>query len=362
MVVKALMLAAALAAAGDPADWERNGRPLPARESRLPSADPRLPLHAACHATPAGRVHGSVTTILPDLFGRWTRGFAALHPQAQISAAPPYGPPQGKLSSTLRNFLEGGSDFALVSRALSPEDNRAFRLAHGRDPLVIPVAAGSWRHFGFVDTVVVIVNAANPARQMTFAQLDSVFSSSRLRRNRATADWGDLGAPGWKGRAIRPVGGAGWLREDSARSSVVRDRVLLGGTWSPALAAGGDEASSPDRVARDPQAIAITGLGHLPPGTRALAISSGAPAPFIFPSYRDVAAGRYPLSRTVDMIVRQRSDGSIDPVLAEYLRFVLSREGQKIVAAQGVFLPLRADQARASLALIGACPKTSPAR
>ena len=256
----------------------------------------------------------------------------------------------------MREFLDGKSQFALVSRELTAEDRRAYRRAYGAEPMVVPVAAGSWRHFGFVDTVVVIVNRANPLRRLSFAQIDVIFSAERRRGGSGVRDWGQLGVPAWRGRAVHPVGAAGWQREDSARSAVVRQRVLLGGAWRADLAGSGDEVSAPERVAHDPLAIAITGLGHLPPGTRALAISEVPSGPYVAPSYPAVAANAYPLSRTIDMIVPRNAKGGADPVLAEFLRFILSREGQAVVAEQGVFLPLRAGQARASLALLGPCP------
>ena len=169
-------------------------------------------------------------------------------------------------------------------------------------------------------------------------------------------EWGHLGVPAWRGKAVHPVGAAGWLREDSARSAVVRQRVLLGGAWRADLAGSGEEMAAPERVARDPLAIAITGLGHLPRGTRAVAISTGPSGLYVAPSLKAVAASAYPLSRTIDMIVPRNAEGGVDPVLAEFLRYVLSREGQALVAEQRVFMPLRAGQASASLALLGPCP------
>lgn len=357
------LLAAALAAANGEAAWEQAGRPLPRPEAASVRLDPRLPRYVACRGPLSGHASGSAATILPDLFLRWTRAFAARHPAAALHAPPPYGAPQGKLSPRLREFLDGKTDFALVSRGLTEADLLTFRRTHGTDPLVIPVAAGSWRHFGFVDTVVVIVHRGNPVRRLSLAQIDAVFSAERRSGAAEARDWGQLGVAAWRGRAVHPVGGAGWLAEDSARSAIVRERALLGGPWRADLTGSGNEADAALLVAQDPYAIAITGLGHVPEGVRAVAIAKHPTGPFIAPDYASVSGDRYPLSRTVDLLVRRQADGTVPPVVAEFARFVLSRQGQAEVARQGVFLPLRAGQARRSLGLLGPCAaRTSPAR
>lgn len=344
-----------LAAQPSSTSWEEIGRPLPAANHSRVALDQGLFEYKPCLSELGGVKTGSVTTILPDLFKRWWFEFSKAHPGVMIKSDPPYGPPQGRLSSKLTDFIEGKSDFALVSRGLTGADQEAFRRANGQDPIVIPVAMGSWRHFGFVDTLVVIVNEANPATSISFAQIDAIFSSSRLRGLPSLSDWGGFGNGMWAGRDIHPVGGATWLKDDSARSAVVRRRVLNGGHWQLELASGGDEASAVERVRADPQAIAITGLGHVGPGVRALHVSAGAKEGFFGPTIENVQLNKYPLNRTIDLLLRRQANGELDPILGEFARFVLSRTGQQVVAEQGVFLPLRAEQVGSSLGSLGQC-------
>lgn len=352
-----LLLALAMAALpAVPADrWLIDGRPLPQPERRQVAPDRRLATYRACPLPRSGRATGSVTTILPDLFKRWARAFERSRPGMAVVSPAPYGPPQGRLSASLDAFLRGGSDFALLSRALTAEDKAALRAAQGMDPLVVPLANGSWRHFGFVDTVVVIVNARNPLRAVSLEQLGALLSAKPPAGQARPRKWSELGASGWNDRSIHIYGAATWAREDSARSAVLRQRALAGGAWRADLAASGDEGDAPARVAADPLGIAVTGLGHLPAGTRALAVSAGTGRP-VAPTWRNIGLNRYPLSRTIDLVLRRQADGSPVPVAAEFARFVLSREGQAVVARQGVFVPLRARQAQAALALLGPCP------
>jgi phosphate transport system substrate-binding protein len=53
-----------------------------------------------------------------------------------------------------------------------------------------------------------------------------------------------------------------------------------------------------------------------------------------------VASREYPLSRSVYAVVNQAPDTAWDPKIREFMSFVLSREGQQVVAAEGGYLPL----------------------
>lgn len=249
-------------------------------------------------------------------------------------------------------------DFAIISRELSENDRATFRKAHGFEPTIIPVAGGSWRHFGFVDTVAIIVNIANPIRQLSFAQIDAIFSATRLRGHIPAVQWGDLGLMVWADKPVHVVGASSWTREDSARGGVIRDRILSQpgqrGSWRRDLGQeSGSEADVPERVAKDPYAIGFTGMGHVLPGTRAIAIGTSANGPFFEPSYSAVTQGHYSLSRTVDLLLPRHPGTPLKQALYEFARFLLSREGQQIVRDQGIFLPLRAPQTRRSLRLLG---------
>jgi phosphate transport system substrate-binding protein len=49
------------------------------------------------------------------------------------------------------------------------------------------------------------------------------------------------------------------------------------------------------------------------------------------------------------MYVNQAKDKSVDPKVKEFLRFILSREGQAAVMRDGKYLPLTAEVAREQL-------------
>jgi len=336
------------ATAGDLSDWTGDTVPLPAREAFQPPLDDALPTYQSCLAKPLyGAFEGSVPAILPNLVLRWIAAFQERHPGVRIRTPPPYLAPQGKLNKSLQEFLDGRSDFAFVSRDMSPADTSAYLQSHGIDAELIPIVGGSWRHFGFIDAVGVIVNEANPVQSLTLAQLDAVFSNSRLRGLGEVHTWGDLGVAAWADKSVNVVGAAAWAgSEPSARAVFMRDKVLsvgpVAGRWREDLLADGREADVPNQVAADPYAVGFTGLGHLVAGVRAIAVSEGGAA--IAPTYEDVSLGRYPLARVGYIVLSRKPGNPISPALREFVRFILSKEGQQIVLDQGIMLPLRARQ------------------
>lgn len=309
---------------------------------------------------------GSATAILSRLGPAWATAFHRFEPAATMDLHPRFEPPLGPASEGLRRFLDGESDFALLSRDLAESDLARFVSSHGYEPTRIAVAGGSWRSFGHLDAVAVVVNDANPVRALSFAQIDAVLSRTRLRGHAAVVTWDQLGAIEWAGKPVHVIGGASWQGEDSARATVVRERILSlngrRGEWRGDLPPeSGREAEVPDLVAADPLAIGFTGLGHVKPGSRAIAIVDGGDV--VAPSFEAVAHARYPLARTVNLLLALPPGKASDPMLVAIGRFLLSREGQDEVRKTSVFLPLTAAQARSSLRLLGAsgkCDRNQP--
>ncbi len=347
----AAALAALVCAAADPPEWKIEGRPLPQREFLQPALDTGLPAYRATHAT--GSLEGSAPPIMAQLARRWIAAFREREPNVGVDVPPPYEEPRGAGSERLRLFLDGKIDFAFLSRDLTASDTAAFRRAHGFEPQQIPVAGGSFRHFGFVDAVAVVVHRDNPVKGLTLAQLDSILSKTRHRGGARTAmTWGDVGCAEWADKPIRVVGHGAWAGEESARATFIRRRVMDAGgqrgEWRDFGAADGGDAVVAQAVARDRYAIGFTAMGHLEPGIRTVAIAPAADAPFFAAEYESVARADYPLSRELYLVVARKPGERLPAALESFARFLLSREGQREVLEQGVFLPLRERQASES--------------
>ncbi|HVC02215.1 MAG TPA: substrate-binding domain-containing protein [Steroidobacteraceae bacterium] len=327
------------------------GRARPRPELLQPTLDPRLQRYVPRPDAAAlrGRFRAAASDVLPDLAQRWIAAFEKIYPNVHIDLAPPY---EGSLGA--QKLAAGRLDIAFVSRELRPVDVAAFRAKFGHPPLSVPVCGGSWRHFGFLDAVGVIVNQANPIRRLSFAQLDAILSRTHFRGAAPVTAWGQLGLTGaWAKRPIHIYGVKPW----NGFEEFVRERVLSTpghrGAWRAGIRFSPTVFPIATQVAADPDGIGYSGLAFLDAPVKLLPLQRQAGEPYYAPTYGNVARAAYPLARLVYANVDKTAGKALDPALAEFLRFIVSREGQRQVLEQAIYLPLRAQQARASLRLVG---------
>lgn len=330
--------------------WRERGRDLPAPELLQPTLDSRLrPYVPRSDLDLVGTFEGTSSDVLVDLTWRWIAAFQRIYPRVSLKLNPPYA---GSLGA--RELIKGDLDFVMVSRELKPDDLTDFRARFGYDPFSVPILGGSWRHFGFLDSVVFFVHEDNPLRRISYDQLDALLSTTRHRGGAPIRTWGQLGLTGeWAEQPIKVWAIQPW----NGFEEFVRQRALsVGdrrGEWRPDLNFVKTVFPVSGEVAADRYAIGYAGLAYVGPGVKQLAIAAEAGGEAILPGYEEVALARYPLSRLCFMNLNRSPGQPINPVLGEFLRFILSREGQRIVQDQGIFLPLRADQATASAELVG---------
>ncbi len=326
-----------------------SGRDLPPLELLQPTLDPGLPAYQPrSGAKLQGHFKAAASDVLPGLAKAWVAAFRVYHPGVRIDVDPPYA---GSLGA--KELVKGNLDFVFVSRELKPDDITDFHTKFGYDPLSVPVSGGSYRHFGFLDAVGFIVNKDNPIERLTFDQLDALFSSTRFRGTPAATTWGDLGLTGeWANKPVHLVGVKPW----NGFEEFIRQRVLSTpghrGEWRDGIDYSPTVFPIADKVAKDRYAIAYDGLAYLNAPVKVLPVAARAAGAFYAPSYENVASADYPLSRLIFFNLNKAPGKPLDPAAAEFLRFVLSRQGQAIVQAQRLYLPLRAGQVQSSLSLL----------
>jgi phosphate transport system substrate-binding protein len=67
------------------------------------------------------------------------------------------------------------------------------------------------------------------------------------------------------------------------------------------------------------------------------------------PSRQSFQDRTYPLVRSIYIFLNRAPGKPLDPKLREFLRYVLSRDGQELVASNGSYLPLPASVVREEL-------------
>jgi len=245
-----------------------------------------------------------------------------------------------------------------MGRSANAAELEAYEKAVGAAPLEIRIAHTSddaQQEMSY--SIGVYVNRANPLERLSASQVARIFTNGNPDGD--FSHWGQLGIGGaWKERAIHPFG----TPEYTGMGTYMQSGPLQGRTFTPAYEQWGSTETILKRLEQDPAGIAFAAIGHENATLRQLAIVSGDGRGETRGSRQEVAAGAYPYGRYVYFYLRREPGQALDPVAREYLRLVLSRQGQEIIASQaGGYIPLSATEVRAELQKIEAAASGSGA-
>jgi len=288
----------------------------------------------------AGSFKGAASDVMVVIAQKWIDKFKTYYPGVTLTIAPPYA---GSLGAV--ELVKGDLDFVFVSRELRPDDIKAFKGKFGYEPTSIPISGGSYRHYGALDAVAFFVNKDNPIEQLTFDQLDAMYSSTHHRGGTAITKWGDLGLTGeWADKPIALYGIQPW----NGFEEFVRQRVLSAGDkrgeWRDGIKFEKVVFPMAKDIAADRYGIAYSGVAYLDAGVKVIPLIAKAGDSPQAPTYENVAMATYPLSRLTFFNINKAPGKPLPPALEEFVRFVLSREGQQVVLDHARYIPLRANQ------------------
>lgn len=244
----------------------------------------------------------------------------------------------------------------------------------GFEPVGFSAFTGSYNYVGWQNNLVIIVNKDNPITHISMKQLDGIFGSVReggwigaewhpeFRRgaDQDIRTWGQMGLQGeWATRRITPHGYS--LRYASAIE--FSNKVLQASDkWNGDLRAYANykredgrtylEADQIfDQVRKDPAAIGYARYHDgFPKDIKILAVGQTDAGPFVSYSIDTLQDRSYPLWGDQSLWVSAKPGARLDPKVKEFIRFVLSREGQEEVQRDGKYLPLSAAASRGELA------------
>ena len=246
-----------------------------------------------------------------------------------------------------------------------------FERTFGYQPLEITVVNGSLNVSGWSNALAIIVHKDNPLVSVTLKQLDGIFGGPRAGgwvgsqwhpefvrgAEENIRAWGQLGLGGeWAAKPIHPYG----LNLKYDQSDDFSRWVLQGSDqWNenirhfanyarPDGTLAVDAKQLMESVARDPAAIGYGNMSDLTPETKALAVArEGGPA--VAPTLESAHDGTYPLHEEVYFYLNREPGQPLDPKVKEFLRYILSREGQDAVQRDAKYLPLTAGLVRSQL-------------
>ncbi|RJG11280.1 PstS family phosphate ABC transporter substrate-binding protein [Massilia cavernae] len=327
----------------------RTGRKAPTPEVLQPTLDSALPSYRPrTDIKLSGTFKGGASDVLPGVVGLWFKRFQKMYPNVKMSIIPPFA---GSLGA--KELVKQNVDFVFVSRELKPEDLVEFKAKFGYDPLSVPISGGSYRHFGFLDAVGFFVHKDNPLEKITFEQLDAIYSSTRHRGGAAITTWGQLGLGGeWADKPIHAYGIKPW----NGFEEFVRQRVLSSdgkrGEWNDKVTFEKVVFPMARHGAEDRYSIGYTGMAYLDAGVKLIPVGETAAGPFDAPTYESVALATYPLSRLIYFNLNKTPGKPLNPVLEEFIKYMLSKEGQQAVLDHAIYVPLRSGQAEGARALL----------
>lgn len=327
------------------------GRPQPVTTSSQPVVDKALvdfvPAYAPDELT--GKRVMKCSDVLAYICHDYVDAFNQYYPNVEIDLSEPY-----VGSAGAAELINGTVDFVIVSREPRPNEYPDFEAAFGYPMSVVPVQGGSYNYFGWLDAMCFVVNKDNPIESITMQQIDSIFSSTYLHGGEPAEVWGDLGLTGeWAEQPIVRYAITHW----NGFEEFIRIRCLDKQDGDPTSNLFATQGSFRDDmifnskvfdqaklVSEDPYGIAYTGLAYVDEDVKVLPIRLE-DGTLVAPTYENVCNASWPLSRLCYINYNKAPDGEWDPILKEFLRFLLSKQAAEIVAEQNIYVPLTAKQA-----------------
>lgn len=233
-------------------------------------------------------------------------------------------------------------DLMPMSRPLWPDELKQFKDKFGYEPSVIIVAQ---------DAVGVYVNENNPLARLTLSQLDGIYSRNPKRGGVRSEFWRDLGVTGALGeeRIARLC-----LSRAHGTHLFFRDAVMLGEDYRFDVHFEVVSSSVVQGVGADDAGIGFCSVMFATQRTRFVPLQATNGA-YLLPSYQNIIGSQYPLTRPMRIVFNRKPDGSMNPVAKEFLRFAVSRRGQRIIALAHTY-PLTIEQQQKALQTIGENP------
>jgi phosphate transport system substrate-binding protein len=243
-------------------------------------------------------------------------------------------------------------------------------------PTEISVATGGYEKRGTLWAVVIVVNKDNPIGKLSTKQLERIFGAERTggwegilytaKYARGPEDnirtWGQLGLEGeWANKEIHTYG------YSAPGFAIYFQRKFFhwSDKWNPNYRQYVEAKEAPDDrlghavasermledLSKDKYGIAWAALMHTKdyPGVKPLAIAAKDGGPYVELTPENVANRTYPLIRDAYFYINRAPGRPIEPKVKEFMRYILSREGQEDVVRQGVYNPLTPDYLREQL-------------
>ncbi|MGE4062027.1 MAG: PstS family phosphate ABC transporter substrate-binding protein [Rhodospirillaceae bacterium] len=257
---------------------------------------------------------------LNNLMTLWQEGFGKEYPNAVIEI-------EGKGSGTAPPALiSGTAQFGPMSRPMKSVEIDDFEKKYGYKPSSMRVA---------VDSLAVFVHKDNPIKCLSLAQVDAIFSKSRQHgAKQDIKTWGQLGLTGeW---ATQPVSMYG-RNSASGTYGYFKEVALANGDFKDSVKEQPGSSAVVQAIASDKFAIGYSGVGYKTADVRAVPLSAADGGSCVEATAENAYAGDYPITRFLYVYLNKKPGTKLDPLRGEFIKYVLSRQGQLSVVKDGYY-------------------------
>ena len=278
--------------------------------------DSNLPIYEPVQGV-SGNLNSIGSDTLNNLMTLWAEKFNERYPNVKIQI-------EGKGSSTAPPALiVGTSQLGPMSRQMKASELDKFEKKFGYKPIPIRVA---------IDALVVYVHKDNPIKSLDLKEVDSIFSSTYKRGGQSIKTWKALGLQGTLRQ--RPISIYG-RNSASGTYGYFKKIVLKKGDYKNTVKEQPGSSAVVQGVTSDLVGIGYSGIGYMTSGVRAVPLSDGDKA--YEASLSNCLSGDYPLARFLYIYVNKAPGKNLDTLTYEFLRFVLSKQGQEVVVKDGYY-------------------------
>lgn len=246
-------------------------------------------------------VKGSDTMVV--MAQRWAEAYMAKHPGTTIQVT------GGGSGTGISALINGTTDICNSSRPMKSAERAKLQERYATLGIEIKSAK---------DGLSVYTHESSTVKELSMDQLRDIYTGK-------ITNWKDVGG---KDAKIIVYG----RENNSGTYAFFKDNVLGGKDFAANVQSMPGTASVVNAVSKDPNGIGYGGMAYAK-GIHLVALKKTASSPAIAPSEETVKNGSYPLSRFLYMYVSKRPSGAVK----EYIDWILSPEGQSIVAKTGYF-------------------------
>jgi len=261
---------------------------------------------------PSRAIQNKGSDTIVNIALAWAETYRDVDPSVSIAVT------GGGSGTGIASLINGTVDIANASRSMKESE-----IENARSNDVEPV-----EHVVAIDALAVIVNLENPVSELTIAQLADIFTGR-------ITNWSEVGGNDAQIILVSRETNSGthvYFLEEVVRKGEQENSDI----FAPQTLLMPSSVGITSEVRRNPNAIGYDGLGYVDPlHEKMLSIALDGESPYVPPTTMTAKEGTYPLSRDLYMYTAGEPSGAI----AEYLSWILSPPGQKIVEDLG-FVPL----------------------